>query len=208
MSNSHAAVKPIAGLSSVSSVRQVGMRVMAANPRVHKSASPVCRLEPFNPRYADLVLSWIASPEEAYWIAPRTAPPLTVEEVLQWQAPGHQPFLLYKSGHAEPIGYGELNLLSSLGRRYWLGHLIVDPAHRGRGHGKQLTRLLLRRAFTRHAANEVSLVVFPENRPALLCYEAAGMRPDGYETHELASYNRRVRLLRMIASGLTQHPET
>ena len=176
---------------------------MAANPRASKSAPSVCRLEPFDPRYAHRVLSWISSPEEAYWVAPRTAPPLTAEEVLQWQAPGHQPFLLYETEHPEPIGYGELNVLGGSGRRYWLGHLILDPAHRGRGVGQQLTRLLIWRAFTRHAAHEVSLVVFPENRQAILCYEAAGMRPDGYETHELASYSRRVRLLRMVARGLT-----
>jgi RimJ/RimL family protein N-acetyltransferase len=179
------------------------MRFMAANPRAPKSAPPACRLEPFEPRYADLVLSWISSPEEAYWVAPRTAPPLTAEEVLQWQAPGHQPFLLYEKGRAEPIGYGELNVLGGYGRRYWLGHLIVDPVHRGRGHGQLLTRLLLWRAFSRHAASEVSLVVFPENRAAILCYEAAGMRPDGYETHQLASYQRKVRLLRMVARGIT-----
>ena len=116
---------------------------MAATPHVRKTAPPPCRLEPFDPRHAERVLSWISSPEEAYWVAPRTAPPLTAEEVLQWQAPGHQPFLLFENRRAEPIGYGELNVLNGPGRRYWLGHLILDPAQRGRGCGRQLTRLLL-----------------------------------------------------------------
>lgn len=175
---------------------------MAANPDIHKRTALACRLEPFDPRHGQRVLCWISSPQEAYWVAPRTAPPLTVEEVLQWEAPGHQPFLLHEKGRAEPIGYGELNLLNGSARRYWLGHLIIDPLQRGRGYGLQLTRLLLWRAFTRHAAREVSLVVFPENRPAIACYQAAGMRAAGHETHAFAAYGRRVRLLRMVAKGL------
>ncbi|MCK4343014.1 MAG: GNAT family N-acetyltransferase [Phycisphaerae bacterium] len=174
---------------------------MAANPDLNKRTVPACRLMPFQPGYAELVLSWVCDPREAYWLAPRTRPPLTAAEVLNWQVPGHQAFLLAERGRAEPIGYGELNVLFGAPRRYWLGHLIVDPARRGQGCGVQLTRLLLWHAFARHGAREVTLVVFPENERAIAAYRAAGMRASGYETHKFSAYERQVRLLRMTATG-------
>jgi len=175
---------------------------MAANPDTRKPAAPVCRLVPFHPGYADLVLSWIQDAQEAYWLAPRTPPPLTASEVLHWQAPGRQAFMLIEPGTPAPLGYGELNILNAAARRYWLGHLIVAPARRGCGLGVQLTRLLLWEAFRRQGAREISLVVFPENRRAIACYEAAGLRADGHERHDFPAYGQQVNLLRMAARGV------
>ena len=174
---------------------------MAANPDTRKLAATTCRLAPFHPGYADLVLSWIQDAQEAHWLAPRTPPPLSATKVLHWQAPGHQAFMLIEPGAPAPLGYGELNILNAAARRYWLGHLIVDPARRGRGLGVQLTRLLLWEAFCRQGAREVSLVVFPENRRAIVCYEAAGLRADGHELHDFPAYAQQVNLLRMVARG-------
>lgn len=172
---------------------------MAANPRTRRRTLPPGTLAPFTPVHAERVMSWVTSAQEAYWIAPRTRPPLTAREVLNWQVPGHSAFLLFAPNVADPIGYGELNILTGALRRFWLGHLIVDPAQRGRGYGVQLTRLLLREALIRRAAHDVTLVVFPENRGAIACYQAAGMRITGYEMHEFPAYNQRVRLVRMEA---------
>ena len=144
-------------------------------------------------------MSWIRDAREAYWVAPRTPPPLTACEVLHWGVAGHCPLLLYELGETTPVGYGEVNELTSGMNRYWLGHLIVDPTQRGRGLGLQLTRLLLAEAFGRFHASDVTLVVFPENTVAIECYRAAGMRDNGYETHHFPAYQRRVRLLRMVA---------
>ncbi len=176
---------------------------MAANPSIGKTTIPACRLLPFQPSCADLVMSWVTDAREAFWIAPRTPPPLTAAEVLNWQVPGHQAHLLVEAGRAAPLGYGELNVLNGAERRYWLGHLIVDPAQRGRGCGLQLTRFLLWQAFARQGAADVTLVVFPDNARAIACYRAAGMRDNGYETHDFPAYGRRVRLLRMAATRLT-----
>ncbi len=159
---------------------------------------PPCRLVPFEAAWAELVASWAQDAREAYWLAPRNPPPLTAAEVLRWHTPGHTPYALLEEGRATPVGYGELNRLSSGRRRYWLGHLVIDPAERGRGLGAALTRKLLEEAFVRRRAQEVSLVVFPDNVAAIACYRAAGMREDGYETHEFAAYRRVETLLRMV----------
>ena len=55
-----------------------------------------------------------------------------------------------------------------------LKFVIVDPALRGRGTGKAMLRLATEYAFRIAKADAVQLSVFPENIPALKCYESAG----------------------------------
>ena len=172
---------------------------MALKPIDVQPLEAALRIEPFNPTYADLVLSWVQDAREAYWLAPKTAPPLTTAHIRAWAAAAYQPLLFARAGWARPVAYGELNILSGPRRHYWLGHLILDPTWRGRGLGRAFTRLLLARSFSCCGAQAVSLVVFPENLRAIACYRAAGLYDDGYEVHVLPPYDRRVRLLRMTA---------
>ncbi len=170
---------------------------MAALPERQARSSP-CELRAFDPQFADQVVSWSQDAQEAYWLAPKTTPPVRTNDVLSWQVPEHEPFLMWAAGYSVPVGYGELNRLSRVRRRYWLGHLIVSPDRRGRGYGRELTRLLLEQAFLVHRAIEVTLVVFPENRSAIACYRSAGMVDDGFEMHSFPAYGRTERLLRMV----------
>ncbi len=173
---------------------------MAAHPSFRRQTVPVCRLAGFDPVWAAHVVSWVRDPQEAYWLAPKTPPPLTADRLSAWRATGNEAFLLLEPGRAEPLAYGELNRLSNARREYWLGHLIVDPAARGQGLGVQLTRLLLREAFEQRGARRVTLVVFPDNVAAVRCYRLAGMYEDGVEWHAFPAYNRRECLLRFAAT--------
>jgi RimJ/RimL family protein N-acetyltransferase len=170
---------------------------MAALPKPRRDPDAGGVLVPFQPRWAAQVASWATDPQEAYWLAPKTPPPVTADSVLRWRTVGHEPFALLPPGATLPAAYGELNRLGDLRRQYWIGHVIVDPARRGRGHGVRLTRLLLQEAFEQRGAERVTLVVFPENQAALACYRAAGFHDDGEEWHEFAAYGVRVRLLRL-----------
>jgi RimJ/RimL family protein N-acetyltransferase len=175
---------------------------MAAEPILKASLTRTLRLRAFDPVYAERVLSWVRDAREAYWLAPRTEPPLTADKVRAWVGPGRNPLMLVSPGQPEPLAYGELNLLNEKRRQYWLGHLIVDRQQRGCGLGRRLTELLLHRAFRFHAARRVSLVVFPENKRAVACYQAAGMHKDGFETHYFLPYRCRERLLRLVATSI------
>lgn len=174
---------------------------MAIHPD-SKAVTQHARLERFEPDGASRIAGWVATPEEAYMLAPRTAPPITPARVIEWLVPGVEAFWLHLDGVDEPIGYGELNVLNERHREYWLGHLIVAPAYRGRGYGRELTRLLMERAFLIRGASRVSLVVFPDNHAAIASYRAAGLYPDGMEHHDLPPYHCRARLLRMAADSL------
>lgn len=154
------------------------------------------RLAAFHPDWGERVAGWVRDPREAYWLAPRTAPPITADKIRSWEQMGRQQLVLLADG-GEPVAYGELNVLNLSRRSWWLGHLIVDPQQRGRGYGKELTRRLLDRAFDMHAARSVTLVVFEENVAAVAAYRAVGMRPEGHEDHHFAAYGRVERLLRM-----------
>lgn len=167
-------------------------------------ASRGVRLWPFDAHFAPLVASWVTSPTEAYWLAPRTAPPITARRVIGWQMPGAFPLMLTREGGGGPLAYGELNLLNSWQSEYWLGHLIVDPARRGRGLGRELTRLLVERAFERLHATRVTLVVFAENVGAARCYESLGFTVDGFETHYFPPYQREAELTRMSMRSVKQ----
>jgi RimJ/RimL family protein N-acetyltransferase len=173
---------------------------MAATPTTKPTAGRKLRLMAFEARYAQRVATWVRNPLEAYWLAPRTAPPLTADKVRAWAQFGRDPFMLVEPGGSEPVAYGELNKLRSKPHEYWLGHLIVDRRQRGRGLGRQLTALLLQRAFHILGALRVSLVVFPDNRAAAAAYRSAGMYEDGYETHHFADGQRRERLQRFAAT--------
>ncbi|HPM22844.1 MAG TPA: GNAT family N-acetyltransferase [Phycisphaerae bacterium] len=174
---------------------------MTVNPRTRDDATPACRLTPFTPDWAPTVVRWVRDAQEAYWLAPKTPPPLTAAQILGWRKPEHCPYLLFAADHALPVAYGELNRLHGVRRQYWLGHLIVDAARRRRGYGVQLTRHLLHEAFVQRGAHRVTLVVFAENTAALACYRAAGMRDDGFEWHTFPAYGRRECLLRLAASA-------
>ncbi len=170
---------------------------MAAKPTPRSERPATGMLVSFQAQWAALVASWVRDSQEAYWLAPKTPPPVTAGAVLGWRVPGHEPFAMTVPGAATPAGYGELNRLADLHRQYWIGHVVVDPAQRGRGHGMHLTRLLLREAFEQRGAQRVTLVVFPENQAALACYRAAGFHDDGEEWHTFPAYGARVRLLRL-----------
>ena len=172
---------------------------MATRP-ARKPAANHCRLVPFDPASADLVVSWVQDANESYWLAPKSVSPLTSAEVLRWRKPDHNPYLLVEGEQREPVGYGELNRITGPRRQYWLGHLLVAPAFRGRGYGLQLTALLLAEAFEQRGAQRVTLVAFPENTAALACYRAAGLVEDGWEWHTFPAYGRRACLVRLAAS--------
>lgn len=173
---------------------------MAVIPVTKPTAAPTLRLTPFDQRYAELVVAWVRDPQEGFWLAPRTAPPLTADKVRAWTQPGRNPFMLVEGDAPEPLAYGEANALRHTRNEYWLGHLIVDPHYRGRGLGRRLTELLLRQAFHVYRARRVSLVVFRQNAPAVATYRSTGMRADGYETHRFGPSRRPERLLRFVAN--------
>ncbi len=158
-------------------------------------------LSEFEPRYAPLVASWIPNDQQATWLAPGTPPPLTAQKVLAWAKPTGRRYLLWEEEADQPIGYAELNDMPKRPGQMWIGHFLIDPAHRRRGRGRRFAQALMTIAFIECAATDVLLVVFPENEAAIRCYRRAGLNAVGYEAEFFQATGRRHRFLRMGISA-------
>ena len=101
-----------------------------------------------------------------------------------------------------PAGQGVGNAADELSpmRRepdhYWLGHVLIRPGLRGRGLGNRLVVGLVEYAFERLSARRISLIVFPDNRPAIECYCAQGFTLVGDEFHRFVDMGPKEHLLR------------
>ncbi len=150
----------------------------------------------FDPRYADAVADWVGSTEELHRLAPSTKPPLTAAKVIRWPQPGGRAFILLDREGGEPVAYGELNPMRNTADQYWLGHVIVSPAHRGQGLGEFFVLQLVTYARDSLCATKLSLVVFPENDAAIGCYLGVGFTNKGEEFHQFNGVGPKHRLLR------------
>ncbi|UCE59317.1 MAG: GNAT family N-acetyltransferase [Phycisphaerales bacterium] len=164
-------------------------------------------LEPFRREYAPTVASWMSSDQELRWLSPCTPPPLTSDKVLAWHKPGNSPFLFMQGGDATPAGYGELNRMRRDPDHHWLGHVVIRPGLRGRGLGNRLVGSLVQHAFGQLSAKRISLIVFPDNRPAIECYTAQGFALVGDEFHRFVDGGPKEHMLRfeIRASGSTEY---
>ncbi len=151
----------------------------------------------YEPPAAAAICSWVRSATELKFLAPGTTHPLTAEKVAAWGRDRANRLLLCAADQSQPIGYGELNPMAHRADQMWIGHLIVNPNVRGAGIGRRFTQALLARAFLQFGAAEVLLLVFPDNRPALACYEACGMVVTGREHKSFEATGRRHLFLRM-----------
>lgn len=64
------------------------------------------------------------------------------------------------------------------------GFVIVDPARRGRGIGRQMLELAKKTATEQFGAERATLGVFANNEPAYRCYLAAGFREEEGQKEE------------------------
>jgi ribosomal protein S18 acetylase RimI-like enzyme len=128
-------------------------------------------LVPFDAGDAETVLGWVDSPEEAHRWASAGSRALVPALFAEWHAdPDVHPYLALEGGR--PIGYGEV-WLDHAEDEAELARILVDPARRGHGIGRELTAALLERARLEGFA-DVWLRVVPGNDPALRAYAAAG----------------------------------
>ncbi len=168
---------------------------MAAAPGI--LSVPSYALAPFRPEYAPAVAAWVRDLRELLWLAPGTLAPLTAEKVIGWLGPTDQRFVLVEEETARPVGYSELNQMGATRRQMWIGHFILAPAVRGRGLATRFVFSLLDVAFARQDAGEVVLLVFPDNRRAIRCYERAGFVAERFEHRYFDNSRRTEMFLRM-----------
>lgn len=171
-----------------------------SHPTVQTAAVPApskVDIREFDSRLAGMICGWIDGDATLRLLAPGTSPPLTPAKVLEWAKPGGFAATGWIAGVSGPIAYGEINPMRRRSGHFWLGHVIVRPGFRRRGHGLSFVRELVRYAVERRQAREIALVVFPENTAAIECYLRVGFRAAGEEVHRFRVDGPEERLLRL-----------
>lgn len=147
--------------------------------------SIMIRLRPFKESDAPLILSWCREEKAFYqWTAGVLGPyPLTADRFAQTGALMRFTAL----NDREVCGFFTLRNPGETQDEVRFGFVIVDPALRGQGVGRQMLRLGLIFAREVYGAKKASLGVFENNAPALRCYLAAGFREAARPTAEAYS---------------------
>lgn len=168
----------------------------APQPAADGPIASLC-LTSFDELYASRVASWVTSTEELLWLAPGTIPPLTPSKVVAWGKERRNRYMLWDIAASEPVGYTELNPMPDTATQMWVGHFLLSPSVRGHSLGTRFAHALLDVAFSRFKTTEVLLVVFPNNAPAIRCYEKVGFEHRGEEYKHFKTTGRTHLLLRM-----------
>jgi diamine N-acetyltransferase len=110
--------------------------------------------------------------------------PMSREQVEQWYemaavSDEHLRFVIYEGADLRPIGKTGLYHIDHRNRRAEFGILIGERAAQGKGHGTEVTRLVLDYAFTTVGLHSVLLEVASYNLAGIRAYQKAGFREAG-----------------------------
>jgi len=114
------------------------------------------------------------SEEELFYMFPSATFPLQerqMKEILK-KREGHTTFLY----DDEIIGYANLYRFKDDDTPY-IGHLILSKKYRGRGFGKEIIRIMIRKAYLLYKSNKIKIAVINENTHAFLLYTKLGFYP-------------------------------
>ncbi|WP_431843251.1 GNAT family N-acetyltransferase [Calidifontibacter indicus] len=143
------------------------------------SAGERVTFEPASPDAAGAVMAWaLSSSFSRRWVdTSRDAE----ANLAEWASlDGAVSYLLRV--HGVPVAYGEV-WLDGQGSEAEVAHIVVDPAHRGEGWGRELTLRLAEYASS--LATDLVLRVDPENIHAQHVYRRCGFQPMSVDDQKL-----------------------
>lgn len=142
------------------------------------------RLRPYIPSLDfDIISKWITQPREhAMWCAGRTKFPIEREDFGRLLDDialrcGDTPFLA-TAQDGTPVGFFCYSV-DPQSNEGMLKFVMIDPAQRGKGYGKEMLKLAVRYAFEFTGAEKVRLCVLSANEGAKHCYRGVGFNETG-----------------------------
>ena len=143
-------------------------------------------LRAFREEDAEIIAGWLRSKEEFYkWSADRYNQfPLTGDDINRNYAPQQSSGRFYPltavNEHGDVIGHFIIRYpKADDDTSVRFGFVILDPALRGKGYGKEMLRLGIAYVKDHLSASRIDLGVFENNENARHCYEAAGFKEYG-----------------------------
>jgi len=141
----------------------------------------------------DGICRLIGSKEELFLVYPGGRFPLTVDQIKKLSKIRQE--LTVAVDENEIIGFANLYDYER-NKTAFIGNVVVDRSHRGKGLGKEIISYMLNAAFKKHNLPEVRISVFSENTRAVLLYVGFGFSP--YKIEERIGPNgNRVALIHM-----------
>lgn len=120
------------------------------------------------------ISSLIESKEELFWVYPNGEYPFTASQVRKLSIERTE-LTVVTDGKAI-IGFANFYNLEP-NKVAFIGNVVIDKRHRGKGLGKELMSYMLVKAMEKYHLAEVRISVFNDNKPALLLYTAFGFLP-------------------------------
>lgn len=143
------------------------------------------RLRPYKLSDAKYIVNWLKD-EEAFvmWCANKFKYPLTEEQLNEYKGNYEQDengwLITAINEKGTPVGHVLMRMADYENESIHLGFIIVDPAIRGKGYGKEMLRLVIKYAFEILNVSRITLGVFDNNPAAHYCYKAAGFVDEKY----------------------------
>jgi len=135
----------------------------------------------------------IKSKEELFLAYPNGQFPLTVDQLKELSKQRKE--LTVAVEENKIIGFANLYNYKQNDSAF-IGNVVIEKTHRGKGLGKKTIIYMLEQAYTKYNLPEVRISVFSDNNIALLLYSGIGFIP--YEIEERNSLDgKRVALIHM-----------
>lgn len=153
------------------------------------------RLRPFRSPDAKEIITWTNELNEFYkWSAGILGDFPVSEERLLEAVSGREDntryFPLTAFDENGLVGFFTIRTPGEDDKKVRFGYVIVNPAKRGQGFGKEMLNLGLKFAFEIYGADEVGLGVFDNNIQAYNCYKGVGFKENGKrEEYTIAGKN-------------------
>jgi len=144
---------------------------------------------PTNAHYAELA-TWVPDAHQCVrWAGAKLPFPFSATDLpeLLHTEPCDTNALVGNEGKL--LGFGQIFLRREAGTGH-LGRIIVNPAYRGAGLGKDLCGQLIERGVAWHGFRSMTLWVYVDNPAAVRLYESLGFRPEAREGAEGCQFMR------------------
>lgn len=138
----------------------------------------------------EVICGFAQTPEELFYMAPSADYPWTADRFAEAVAKRQANTVFTQAGTI--IGFANI-YKHAPGEKGFIGNLVVNPAFRGRGAGKQILHHMLVLAFTTYHYQAVHISCFGTNTAGLLLYDKLGFRP--YALEQRTDYANRPAVL-------------
>ena len=137
------------------------------------------RIRPYKTTDAASIQGWISNTKEhALWCANLIKYPVSQEQLetmhSKYNAQGEGGMFTALNTEGKPIGFFVVMRADYKTNNAHLGFIIIDPALRGQGYGKELVHMAVRYCFCMLHTASVTLKVYDINEVAHRCYRTVG----------------------------------